>query len=104
MNRIDVDGLARLRADAPEWNFSLDRESHMSREFLFADFDQAFGFMTRIALNAVRMDHHPEWSNVYNRVQVRLTTHDVGGLSARDVEMSRHIDDLYRKYGEAPPG
>ena len=60
----------------------------------FDDFNEAFGFMARVALHAEKVDHHPEWSNVYNKVHVRLTTHDAGGLSARDVEMARFIDGL----------
>ena len=61
---------------------------------MFADFVQAFGFMARVALLAERADHHPEWSNVYNRVDIFLTTHDAGGLSARDVSLAREIDAL----------
>ena len=60
----------------------------------FDDFNEAFGFMARVALHAEKVDHHPEWSNVYNKVHVRLTTHDAGGLSARDVKMARFIDGL----------
>ncbi|MCB2080072.1 MAG: 4a-hydroxytetrahydrobiopterin dehydratase [Novosphingobium sp.] len=64
----------------------------ISRDFAFADFNAAFGFMARVALHAEKMDHHPEWSNVYNKVSITLTTHDVGGLSARDLEMAKFID------------
>ncbi|MBM3561124.1 MAG: 4a-hydroxytetrahydrobiopterin dehydratase, partial [Alphaproteobacteria bacterium] len=60
----------------------------------FADFNAAFGFMTRVALMAERMDHHPEWSNVYDRVEITLSTHDAGGLSERDVALARFIDSL----------
>ncbi|HKR91555.1 4a-hydroxytetrahydrobiopterin dehydratase [Novosphingobium sp.] len=60
----------------------------------FDDFNEAFGFMARVALHAEKVDHHPEWFNVYNKVHVRLTTHDAGGLSARDVKMARFIDGL----------
>ena len=66
----------------------------ISRDFKFADFNEAFGFMTRIALHAEKADHHPEWSNVYNRVEVTLTTHDAHGLSQRDVNMAWAIDRL----------
>ena len=58
----------------------------------FDDFNAAFAFMTRVAMQAEKADHHPEWSNVYNKVHVRLTTHDAGGLSRRDVDMARFID------------
>ena len=64
----------------------------ITRRFVFADFNAAFGFMTRVALHAERHDHHPEWSNVYNRVDIRLTTHDAGGLTERDFALARHCD------------
>jgi 4a-hydroxytetrahydrobiopterin dehydratase len=64
------------------------------RDFRFADFSEAFAFMTRVALYAEKADHHPEWSNVYNRLHVTLTTHDAGGLSQRDVKMAEAIDAL----------
>jgi 4a-hydroxytetrahydrobiopterin dehydratase len=66
----------------------------IERAFKFADFSEAFGFMTRVALLAEQADHHPEWSNVYNRVEITLTTHDAGGLSQRDVAMATEIDGL----------
>lgn len=66
----------------------------ITRELRFADFNEAFGFMTRVALHADRVDHHPEWFNVYNKVAIMLTTHDAGGVSERDVEMARFIDRL----------
>ena len=66
----------------------------ISRDFRFADFSAAFAFMTRVALYAEKADHHPEWSNVYNRLHVTLTTHDAGGLSQRDVKMAQAIDAL----------
>ncbi len=62
------------------------------RSYKFADFIQAFGFMARVALLAEKADHHPEWSNVYNRVEIRLTTHDAGGISARDFALAKAID------------
>jgi 4a-hydroxytetrahydrobiopterin dehydratase len=66
----------------------------ISRELKFADFNEAFGFMTRVAIHADKADHHPEWFNVYNRVEVTLTTHDADGLSERDVEMATFINSL----------
>ncbi|XP_060591419.1 pterin-4-alpha-carbinolamine dehydratase-like [Ruditapes philippinarum] len=62
------------------------------KEFLFKDFNEAFGFMTRVALKADKMDHHPEWFNVYNKVQITLSTHDCGGLSERDVRLATFIE------------
>lgn len=64
------------------------------REFTFENFSAAFGFMTQVALYAERSDHHPEWFNVYSRVDITLTTHDAGGLSLRDIDMARFIDGL----------
>ena len=80
-------------ADLPEWSRVVGRDA-ISRRFGFADFSQAFGFMTRVALVAEKMDHHPEWSNVWNRVDVTLSTHDAGGLTRLDVEMARAMDRL----------
>lgn len=82
---------AGLTAELPEW--TLDGE-HLKRTIRFSDFSQAFGFMTRVALLAEAQDHHPEWFNVWNRVDIALTTHDAGGLSARDVTLARAIDAL----------
>ena len=85
------------RADAldglPDWDYDEARDA-ISRTIVFGDFSEAFAFMTRVALLAEKADHHPEWSNVYNRVEILLTTHDAGGLSGRDVEMAEAIDAL----------
>ena len=62
------------------------------RELVFENFNQAFGFMTRVALVAESMNHHPEWSNVYNRVRIHLTTHEAGGLTQRDLDLAARID------------
>ncbi len=75
------------------WTANADRTA-ISRSFRFVDFNAAFGFMSRIALMAERLDHHPEWSNVYNRVDITLSTHDVGGLSEKDIILARFISDL----------
>lgn len=64
------------------------------KEFLFNDFNQAFGFMSRVALKAEKMDHHPEWFNVYNKVQVTLSTHECSGLSQRDVTLATFMDQI----------
>jgi 4a-hydroxytetrahydrobiopterin dehydratase len=76
-----------------EWDYDEARDA-LTRSFLFADFSEAFAFMTRVALLAEKMDHHPEWSNVWNRVDMLLTTHDAGGLSERDVHMAEAVDRL----------
>ena len=72
----------------------------ISRSFTFADFASAFSFMTRIALAAEKRDHHPEWCNVYNKVDMVLTTHDVGGLSQKDIDLARHADDVFSSFGK----
>ncbi len=69
----------------------------IKRDFKFADFNEAFGFMTRIALKADKMDHHPEWFNVYNNVSITLSTHDCQGLSSRDITLATFIDSIANK-------
>lgn len=80
-----------LLAQHPDWTLRDDGQA-ITRSFKFADFNAAFGFMTRVALYADKADHHPEWFNVYNRVEMTLTTHDADGLSARDAAMVRAIE------------
>jgi 4a-hydroxytetrahydrobiopterin dehydratase len=75
----------------PDWDYDEARDA-ISRSFTFDDFPEAFAFMTQVALMAEKADHHPEWSNVYNRVDILLTTHDAGGLSGRDIDLATLID------------
>lgn len=75
-----------LLAAHPQWSLRADGLA-IERTFRFADFAEAFGFMARVAIHAEKADHHPEWFNVYNRVEITLTTHDAGGLSQRDADM-----------------
>jgi len=86
-------GAARARALAglDGWSETEGRDA-IGKSFAFADFTAAFAFMTRVAREAEALDHHPEWRNVYNRVDVVLTTHDAGGVSAKDIELARVID------------
>ena len=84
---------AEALAALPEWTLRGDGLA-IEREFKLRNFSEAWAFMSRVALIAERHDHHPEWSNVYNRVAITLTTHDAGGLSERDVRMARAIDAL----------
>lgn len=79
--------------DLDDWDYDEARDA-ITRSFTFRDFNEAFGFMTRVALLAEKANHHPEWSNVWNRVDILLTTHDAGGLSGRDIEMAHAIDAL----------
>ena len=70
----------------------VDGRDAIHKEFLFKDFNQAFGFMSRVALLAEKMDHHPEWFNVYNKVQITLSTHECSGLSERDVKLATFVE------------
>ena len=84
---------AAALGELADWRLAADRDA-IVKSFKFRDFVEAFGFMGRVALLAEKADHHPEWSNVYNRVEILLTTHDADGLSARDVALARAIDAL----------
>ena len=84
---------AELAALLPLWSPAEGRDA-IRRAFRFRDFSEAFGFMARVALLAEAQDHHPEWSNVWNRVEIELTTHDAGGLSERDIRLAAAIDAL----------
>ena len=91
--KLSEEQRAALLPQLGQWSVEPAGEA-INRRFTFADFAAAFGFMTRVALLAEKADHHPEWSNIYNRVDIRLTTHDADGLSMRDVELARAIDRL----------
>jgi 4a-hydroxytetrahydrobiopterin dehydratase len=93
VERLEDAARARLAEDLPEWRMVAGRDA-IRREFRFRDFSAAWGFMARVALLAEAQDHHPEWQNVWNRVEILLTTHDAGGLSARDIRLARAIDAL----------
>jgi len=79
------------------WEMVQNRDA-IKKIFSFKDFNEAFGFMTRIALRADKVDHHPEWFNVYNRVEITLATHDCQGLSQRDVNLAKFIDNVYNTF------
>jgi len=85
------------RADAldglSDWDYDESRDA-ITRSIVFTDFAEAFGFMAQVALIAEKADHHPEWKNVWNRVEILLTTHDAGGLSERDIELAEAIDAI----------
>ncbi len=84
---------ADLGTALPHWKLAEGRDA-LVRRFTFKDFSHAWAFMARVALLAEKQDHHPEWSNVWNKVEIVLSTHDVGGLSGRDVTLARAIDAL----------
>lgn len=94
-DRLGHDGLATAIASLDGWA-KVDGRDAITKSFHFADFNQAFGWMTRAALMAEKSDHHPEWFNVYNRVDVTLASHDVDGVSARDIALARFLDTLPR--------
>lgn len=93
IERLDDAAREEALGALADWQFDQGRDA-ITRTCTFADFSEAFAFMTRVALLAETRDHHPEWSNVYNRVTITLTTHDAGGLSIRDVAMAQAIDRL----------
>ncbi|MGG5812097.1 4a-hydroxytetrahydrobiopterin dehydratase [Falsiroseomonas sp. CW058] len=93
VEKLSPEARAALPATLPGWRMSATRDA-IRRSFRFADFSAAWGFMSRVALLAEKHDHHPEWSNAWNRVEIELTTHDAGGLSERDVALARAIDAL----------
>ena len=92
--KMGRDDVAPLLPGLPGWAWSDERGGLLQRSYEFADFVQAFGFMSQVALVAERMNHHPEWSNVYRRVSVTLTTHDAQGLTMRDIELARQMDAI----------
>jgi 4a-hydroxytetrahydrobiopterin dehydratase len=94
-NKLTSAERAALAGELPAWRHEAGRDA-IVRTFVFADFVQAFGFMSQVALIAERMDHHPEWSNVYKTVQVLLTTHDANGLTRKDVELALAMDRIAR--------
>ena len=93
VRKLDDAERAALFVRFPEWTHEPVRDG-ITRRFSFDDFAQAFGFMASVAIIAEKMDHHPEWSNVYNRVDILLTTHDAEGLSERDVALAEAIEAL----------
>jgi 4a-hydroxytetrahydrobiopterin dehydratase len=91
--KLTGEARSRALASLKGWSEVKGRDA-ISKKFVFADFNQAFGFMTRAALMAEKLDHHPEWFNVYKNVEVTLSTHDAGGLTDRDVKLAEAMDKL----------
>ncbi len=100
MRKMTPDERAAALKTLPHWNPVAGRDA-ITRKFAFADFNAAFAFMTRSALLADKMDHHPEWFNVYNKVEVTLATHDAGGVTQNDVDMAAAMDGYAKGLGGA---
>ena len=91
MTKLDGPALHAQLAQVPHWRF--DEDAHaIERRFAFKDFNEAFAFMTRVALAAEQRNHHPEWFNVYNRVDITFSTHDAGGLTEKDIDFALWVD------------
>ena len=97
MQRLDENQRTQALAELDGWRHDPARDAIL-RTFKFANFVDAFAFMTAVALEAEKADHHPEWSNVYGEVSILLTTHDAGGLSRRDIDLARKIAAIAGRY------
>jgi len=97
MNKFSAEQIRDALDGLPGWK-RRGRRDAIRRSFRFNDFQQAFSFMTQVALAAEKLDHHPEWSNVYNAVDITLTTHDAGGLTERDLQLARAADRAYERF------
>src|SRR5689334_11553571 len=97
MNKLEHEAAANLLATLPEWRHDTERDA-ITREFRFSDFMEAFAFMTQLAIFAEKHNHHPEWSNVYNRVAITLTTHDANGLTQNDIDFARYANQSFFKF------
>lgn len=93
MKKLDGQALQEQLAQVPQWRLDAQAQA-ISRRFVFRDFNEAFGFMARVALAAEQRNHHPEWFNVYNRVDITFTTHDAGGVTARDIGFAHWVDSV----------
>ena len=95
MKKLDPAARAAALKRLPAWNKVKGREA-IARKFQFENFNEALAFMTRVALLAEKLDHHPEWSNVYNKIEVTLSTHDAGGVTDKDIEMAKAMEEYAR--------
>jgi len=91
VQKLDANARKAALKDLPKWHDVHGRDA-IARRFEFRNFSEAFAFMTRVALLAEKMDHHPEWFNVYNRVEVTLSTHDAGGVTEKDIALAKAMD------------
>ena len=97
ITKLNPNTVTESLAIVKHWQHDKVRDA-ITREFVFADFAQAFAFMTQIAIQSEKRNHHPEWFNVYNRVNITLTTHDVDGLSQRDIDLARYADAAFANF------
>ncbi|MGI4935883.1 MAG: 4a-hydroxytetrahydrobiopterin dehydratase [Janthinobacterium lividum] len=97
MDKLDTSTAASLLANLPHWQHDQQRGA-ITREFRFHDFIEAFAFMTQLAIVAEKRDHHPEWSNVYNKVVITMTTHDAGGLTRKDTDFAACADQAFVRF------
>jgi 4a-hydroxytetrahydrobiopterin dehydratase len=95
INKLTSSERADMLLELPDWEATTGRDA-IHKRFEFADFIEAFGFMARVALKAQQMDHHPEWFNVYNTVEITLSTHEAEGLTERDLKLARFIEKTAR--------
>jgi 4a-hydroxytetrahydrobiopterin dehydratase len=98
--RLSADARKSALKDLSGWSEAAGREA-IARTFTFKDFNEAFGFMARVALIAEKSDHHPEWRNVYKTVEVMLTTHDAGGVTKNDVKLAEAMNAIASQFGAA---
>lgn len=91
IQRANADQIETFSASHTDWYL---KDTGFTRDFAFADFSQAFAFMTRVAIIAEKLDHHPQWSNCYNKVVIEITTHEVGGITERDFSFIEAVDQL----------
>ncbi len=95
VEKLNAAARARALAELPGWD-PVEGRGAIQKSFRFKSFNQAWGFMSRVAPAAEAINHHPQWSNLYNRVEIVLTTHDCGGLSERDIQLARKIEEMLR--------
>jgi 4a-hydroxytetrahydrobiopterin dehydratase len=98
VERLSADARTKALKELSGWSEVEGREA-IGRTFTFKDFNEAFGFMSRVALVAEKRDHHPEWRNVYKTVEVTLSTHDAGGVTSRDIDLARAMDAIAKSLG-----
>jgi len=98
LNAEQREQLLKPLLETSGWSMDKSGRDAITKEFNFKDFNEAFSFMTQVALKADKMDHHPEWSNCYNRVNILLSSHDVSGLSERDIRLAKSIESFYERF------